>query len=123
MAAEITGLTLVPDGDLLAYDKDGDPQDVDTNSLNALIAFGAAHDVSERTVRRDVKKEKEQSFENTETYKALRNVWQAKHGRPAPYARIPDVALRSPKLSKPRTTAWFAQSVKKRYDACRARPL
>ena len=33
----------------------------------------------------------------------------------------PEVALSSPKLKKPRTTAWFASSVKARYQACRAR--
>jgi hypothetical protein len=36
-------------------------------------------------------------------------------------ARIPEVSLSSPKLSKPRTTAWFAQSVVARYDTCRQR--
>lgn len=121
MLAELTGRALVPDGDLLAWDDDGDVKDIDTNTLQALLAFGEGHDLSGWTVRRDAKKEKTEAFEQTATWKAVRAAWSQKTGKPAPYARIPDVALSSPKLSKPRTTAWFADNVKRRYDTCRAK--
>ena len=118
--AELTGLPLVPDGDLLAWDKDGDARDVETQSLKALLVFGAAHGLSTWTLKGDAKKEKSQAFEDTKTWRALRAAWAEKHGREPPYARVPEVALSSPKLSKPRTTAWFAGRVKERYQACRA---
>lgn len=118
--AELTGQALVPDGDLLAWDKDGDPRDVETQSLKALLAFGAAHGLSAWTLKGDAKKEKAEAFEETKTWRALRAAWAEKHGREPPYARVPEVALSSPKLSKPRTTAWFAGRVKERYLACRA---
>jgi len=119
--AELTGLDLVPDGDLLAWEGDGDPKDIETQTLQALLAFGSAHGVSARTIRGDAKKEKTQAFEETTTWRAVREAWAKSHGRTPPYARIPEVALSSPKLSRPRTTAWFAENVKRRYLACRAR--
>ena len=73
------------------------------------------------TYKRDLKKEKSEDFEDTETWKRIRAAWSAKTGKPAPYARVPDVALVSPKMSKARTTGWFATNVKKRYESCRSR--
>jgi len=118
---DLTGLPLVPDGDLLAWDEDGAPKDVDTSSLQALLRFGGSHGLAERTVRRDALKEKSVDFEKTATWQAVKQAWAQKHGRAAPYARLPEVALSSPKLSRPRTTAWFADSVKRRYVECRRR--
>lgn len=117
--ADLVGQPLAPDGDLLAWEAEGDVRDVETQSLKALLAFGAAHGLSSWTVRGDAKKEKVAALEDTKTWRAVREAWEAKHGRKPPYARIPDVDLASPKLKKPRTTAWFAQSVKQRYAACR----
>lgn len=121
MLAELVGRDLVPDGDLLAWDDDGDPKDVVTNTLAAMLAFGEMRGLSAWSVKRDAKKEKSVDFEDTKVWREVRAAWEEKTGKPAPYARVPDVALRSPKLSRPRTTAWFAQSVKRRYDSCRMR--
>lgn len=119
--ADLTGTRLALDGDVLAWDDDGEPRDGDTHTLRALLAFAASAGLSERTVRRDARKEKERAFEETDTWRTVRSAWARKHGSAAPYARIPTVALSSPKLKQPRTTAWFATNVKRRYDACRAR--
>ena len=77
--------------------------------------------MSASTVKSDTRKEKSEAFEKTATWRAVRDAWEAQTKRAPPYARVPDVALSSPKLSKPRTTEWYAASVKKRYDKCRAR--
>lgn len=121
MLSDLTGITLVPDGDVLAWDTDGDIKDLETNTLRALLAFGETHGLSSWTVRSDAKKEKTAAFEETKTFAAIRTAWTSQTGKEAPWARIPEVSLSSPKLSKPRTTAWFAQSVVARYDACRLR--
>jgi hypothetical protein len=120
LVEDLTGRSLANDGDLLLYDDKGAPRDEDSNSLQALLAFGEAHGLSSWTVRRDVKKEKTVDFERTDTWKAVRAAWSTKTQRPPPYAQVPEVSLSSPKLSKPRTTAWFASSVKQRYTKCRA---
>ncbi|HEY0882452.1 MAG TPA: DUF1615 family protein [Archangium sp.] len=38
-----------------------------------------------------------------------------------PYARVPEVTLKSPKLSSDRSTAWFAKNVGLRYERCLSR--
>jgi hypothetical protein len=118
---DLTGRELALDGDLLAYDEDGEPKDLETHSLKALLAFGEKHDLSAWTIRRDVKKEKSEDFESTDSWEAVREAWEKKKGRQPPYARIPEVELVSPKLARNRSTAWFANRVKQRYLSCRSK--
>ena len=113
--AQLTGTRLALDGDLLDY-HGGDSQ-----TLKSALAFASRHELSERRVRRDLEKEKTLAFESTELWQAVRDAWQRSTGKAAPYARLPAVTLRSPKMSRTRTTAWFAESVKRRYSACRRR--
>lgn len=121
MVAELTGLPLVLDGDLLAWDAHGKVKSTDTRTLGALRAFGKAHGLSGFTIERDARKEKSAAFEDTATWRAVREAWQHRYGTAPPYARMPEVALASPKLKQPRTTAWFANSVLARYHTCRSR--
>ncbi|MEQ1504171.1 MAG: DUF1615 family protein [Myxococcota bacterium] len=119
--AAITGLDLAPDGDLLVYTDAGNVRDGQT--MGALLAWRAASapDLTEAQLRREVRREKTAAFEQTETWTRVRAQYTAKTGKSPAYARLPDVALDSPKMTKQRTTAWFAQSVDKRYEACIAR--
>jgi hypothetical protein len=119
MVSALVGVALVEDGDLLLYDKNGTPKSEDSQSLKSLISFGTGAGLSERNVRKAVAQEKSASFEDTELWRAVRAAYTAQTGKPAPYAVIPTVSLSSPKLKKARTTAWFAQSVLRRYQACR----
>lgn len=113
---QLVGTTLALDGDLLNYQ---DPKR--SKTLQAALAFGATHGLDDDDVRDDIAREKSLDFEDTELWSAVRDAWQRRTGRAAPYARIPDVTLSSPKLSRTLTTAWFADSVKRRYVACRQR--
>jgi hypothetical protein len=113
--AWLVGRRLALDGDLLDY-RGGDSQ-----TLQAALTFGGLYGVSERRVRRDLEKEKSIELEDTEVWHAVRDAWRQRTGKATPYARVPEVTLASPKLSRSRTTAWFAESVKKRYAACRRR--
>jgi hypothetical protein len=121
LVAALAGTPLVPDGDLLLYDDDGDPKAADSKTLSVLLSQARRLGLSERQVRRDVQREKSIDFEDTDTWRAVRATWQESTGKAPPYARVPDVALSSPKLSKARTTAWFSSSVKQRYVRCRAK--
>jgi hypothetical protein len=114
--AQLTGRRLALDGDLLDYQ-----HGADSRTLESALAFGAMHELSERRIRRDVEKEKTLDFERTELWHGVRDAWQLKTGTAAPYARVPALTLTSPKLSRRRTTAWFADSVRRRYVACRRR--
>jgi hypothetical protein len=114
--AQLAGTRLALDGDLLVYD-----DRVESQTLKSALAFATLHGLSERRVRRDLEKEKTVDFESTEVWHTVRDAWQRSTGKAAPYARVPQVTLTSPKLSRTRTTAWFAESVKRRYVACRQR--
>jgi hypothetical protein len=39
-------------------------------------------------------------------------------GKPAPRAVLPQIALRSPKITRNLTTDWFANRVEGRYQSC-----
>lgn len=118
--SELVEEPLTLDGDLLAYDKHGAPLERETKSLAAILSFRAkfAPELSERRVRADVREEKQAGFEATETWRAIKRVWAQRKGADAPYARVPEVTLKSPKLSSDRSTAWFAKNVTARYQRC-----
>jgi hypothetical protein len=119
----VTGLDVVSDGDLLSYDRNGRPSGDDGQTMTALLAWRLqnAPDLSEGHLRRDVRKEKEKAFEETETWKRVRADFEAMENRAPKYAAIPDVALVSPKMTRSRTTRWFAEMVDGRYRTCVAR--
>ncbi|MFN7975129.1 MAG: DUF1615 family protein [Acidobacteriota bacterium] len=121
--SELTGMKLALDGDLLVYDADGTPSKKDSQTLAAFLAFAKRHapDLDERRIRKDLLLEKTIDFESTETYRALRKVYRALTGKVPAYARVPDVDLESPKLTRRLTTAWFARSVARRYEDCVSR--
>ncbi|MBM4281071.1 MAG: DUF1615 family protein, partial [Deltaproteobacteria bacterium] len=118
--AALAGVPLTRDGDLLIYAPDGSVRDVDGETLRALMALAPRLGLSERRVRADARREKSVDLEDTDTWRAVRAAFSAQTGRPAPYAQVPAVDLRSPKLSRARTTSWFASSVKQHYARCRA---
>lgn len=121
--ATLTGRSLALDGDFLLYASDGDIRWKSSNSLEALLVFRATFspELSERQVRRDARLEKSAAFDDTDTVRALRAAISERTGGPPRYARLPDVALESPKMKSGRSTKWFADNVKRRYDQCRAR--
>lgn len=123
MLADLTNTPITPDGDLLVYDGRGRARDVDGETLTLLLGWAAtsAPTLTERRIRADLAREKEQDFEDTETWTTLRAAWHNKRDKPAPYARLPEVSLDSPKLNKELTTRWFAEKVNQRYEACKKR--
>jgi len=118
--SRLTGIALALDGDLLAYQRNGAPSDADSASARAVRAFADrfAPGLSPRQIRRDLLAEKTLAFEDTDTYRAIKAAVEQRDGRPAGYARLPEVTLDSPKLSRPLSTAWFARAVQRRNEAC-----
>jgi hypothetical protein len=116
----LVGTDLVLDGDLLAYEKSGEVIDADTKSLAALLAFRStfAPELSERQVRKEARLEKTRDFEASETYRAIKRAFENHFGKAPEYARLPEVAIKSAKLSRELSTAWFAQSVNRRFRNC-----
>ncbi len=122
--AWLTRRKLTLDGDLLSYERSGRPNDDESESERAVQAFARryAPQLSAAAIRRDLLGEKTIGFEATETYRAITTVAAQKLGHAAEYAILPQVAVTSPKLKGTRSTAWFAQSVDRRYQACMGPP-
>jgi hypothetical protein len=122
--ARLCGRKLTLDGDLLSYDRSGRPNDEESESERAVQAFARryAPRLSPGTIRRDLLEEKTIAFEGTETYRAIKAAAAQRWGRAPDYAILPQVAVTSPKLKGTRSTAWFAQSVDRRYQICVGAP-
>ncbi|MEW5847985.1 MAG: DUF1615 family protein [Myxococcota bacterium] len=121
--SELTGIKLVTDGDLLAYDRNESPTDAETKTMQALDAFRRkyAPGLSARELRRDAEREKEESFEATETWRVVKEAYRKTLGKAAPYAQVPEVVIKSPKMSKERSTSWYAKNVNVRFESCLSR--
>jgi hypothetical protein len=122
--ADLADVELALDGDLLAWSKRGRPRwrpdGATASALLSLVADGTLP-LDEDRIRRDLKREKMDAFEDTATWEAVGRAWAERFGAPVEVARIPSIALDSPKLSGQWTTASFAQRTTRRYRACMGR--
>ncbi|USA53694.1 DUF1615 domain-containing protein [Acinetobacter sp. C32I] len=111
------------DGDLLLYNKDGNPQSALSQSEKEVISAFTNNKilVTPRQIRADLKKEKEQKFEDTQTYLAVQKLYQTKTNKEPIYAMMPEVVISGPKLSRDYNTNWFASRVNGRYETCMQR--
>src|SRR5215469_8042517 len=118
--AQLTGIKLAADGDLLAYGPDGQPTAEDSETLGAFRVFleRFVPAFPESRLRGDLQKGKEQGFEETPSYLALRRVYREQIGTPMATAVLPELELKSPKLRRGYTTAAYARNVLRHHRAC-----
>jgi len=118
--SEVGGVTLARDGDLLAYGANGKPAATPGNTEKALrhIARTQGLGLSSEELRRDLLREKKADFATTRLFGAIRDLYQKKTGKLPPFAAIPDIALKSEKISSRMTTRIFAERVNGRYRRC-----
>lgn len=111
---------LTPDGDLLMYEKNGSIRSQTSETEVALIQlFNQVNtQITPRQIRSDLKSEKEQNFEETNTYKTIISLYDHKFGKKPPYAIMPEVVISGPKLSRDYDTNWYASRVNGRYETC-----
>ena len=111
---------LVLDGDLLRYEKgraSREPSSVEAaaRSLTNTLRLNSTE------IRRDLLLEKTASFDQSTLFK---NVFiQAEKLTGTPWSRqaMPQIDLKSPKISRKLTTEWFAHRVESRYKNCLTR--
>lgn len=118
--ATLTKTKLTLDGDLLLYDGNGIKKDHSQTEKALLTLLPSLPNLTARQIRQDLKKEKLHSFEETTTYKAVKDLYGKTTGKYPDYAIMPQVVISGPKLSKDYNTNWFATNVNKRYDKCMA---
>ncbi|GLS05138.1 hypothetical protein GCM10007860_22880 [Chitiniphilus shinanonensis] len=115
----LTGKQLSLDGDLLRY-QNGRPVGT-SDSQAALYTLGERLKLSREAMLRDLQQEKMSGFGNSETYKRVFALADAAAGKPLPRAALPQIRLKSPKITRKLTTEWFAERVNGRYQTCLAR--
>ena len=114
MVAELSDVGLALDGDLMLYEggKTKPEASATETSLRNLKLL------DDESLRADLLREKEFAFRDTETYKRVSDAFTAKTGKPVPYAMLPQITLKSPKIQHRMTTALFARAVMARYERC-----
>jgi hypothetical protein len=61
------------------------------------------------------------AFEDTPLYREIFVIAERRAGGPLARARVPQIDLKSPKITRKLTTAWFADRVNQRWKQCMAR--
>ena len=117
---QLTQQNLALDGDLLVYDKNEKPLSQNSDTEIALLKLFSQNNIvlTPRKIRHDLEIEKEQGFENTDTYLTVQKLYKQKTGKTAPYAIMPQVIISGPKLSREYNTNWYATRVNGRYETC-----
>jgi hypothetical protein len=115
----ISGKSLAADGDLLRYE-DGKPATIPSSVEEAAIAIAGKLDMSRPQIRRDLLLEKSMAFRHSPLYNRVFELAE-KAGRPMARQALPQIDLKSPKISRKLTTEWFAKRVEARYRTCLAR--
>lgn len=120
VVAKLSGENLAVDGDLLSYSKGGAVRKTLTSTEKAIRAASQKHKLglSDTDIRKDLLQEKNSDFVKTRTFTILRDRYASTTKSAAPFARVPDIALNSPKLKRSFSTKRFAESVNARYQSC-----
>ncbi len=109
---------LIPDGDLRIPDTSLFSGRREGETERAVLALSSKIAVDEAQIRRDLSLEDSFSFEETPTWRAVFRLADARTGKPFPRAAIPQITLKSPKITRKLTTEWFANRVQERYQQC-----
>jgi hypothetical protein len=117
LVAALSGQDIAPDGDLLTYTL-GFP--IGRSQTQTALASIPGLGLTPSAIQRDLLAEKRLDFEHTALYQRVREL-AAQRGLPVPVAALPEIALKSPKITRHLTTQWFAERVEERYRRCLAR--
>lgn len=114
-----SGIPLVLDGDLILRGRDAAAKPGATEL--AVRALGERVDASDGAIRRALEEGDGPGFERTGVYERVFELADRLEGRPLPRARVPDIELKGPKITRKLTTRWFADRVETRYRRCLTR--
>lgn len=112
-----SGVPLVPDGDLIR--RDGNEKPGSTESTARVLAERLG--MSFTAIRHDLEQGDSAALERTTLFQRVFAIADKTEGRPLPRALTPQIELRSPKITRKLTTAWFANRVDERFRRCLSR--
>jgi hypothetical protein len=113
----VSGIPLDLDGDLVRYDR-GKPSAEPGSTEIAVRTLATRIDMSPERIRRDLDLGREREFERSRVYERLFGLADRANGKPVARAVVPQISLRSAKITRSLTTDWFATRVATRYKAC-----
>ncbi len=116
--AKLSKQTLALDGDLLLH---GSSANEPSKTERATRALQERLELSEGAIRRDLERGAEEDFDTTRTYQRVFELAERAGLRSLPRVLIPQIQLRSAKITRKLTTAWFANRVNDRHRQCLAR--
>ncbi|MCM2276332.1 MAG: DUF1615 domain-containing protein [Candidatus Didemnitutus sp.] len=114
---KLAGQALVPDGDLLRYE-DGRPSAAASSTQRAALKISRRLRLNEVEIEAGLRQEKEESFGRTKLYQRVFALADEAAGRTVPHEAMPQIRLKSPKITSKITTGWFAERVDMRYRSC-----
>ncbi len=119
IVSKLSKRQLALDGDLLLYD-DGKVRAKVSASETAIRFLAQKRDLGldEKQIRQDLLSEKNADFTNTRTYNRIRDTYVRLTGQVPAFAIVPDIALKSPKITRNMSTRIFAEQVNKKYQVC-----
>ena len=74
--------------------------------------------MSAAEIRRDLELGKDAAFERSAVYSRVFTLAEKTTGKAMPRAVVPQILLKSPKITRKLTTDWFANRVNDRYERC-----
>lgn len=114
-----SGIPLALDGDLVPPDAGfGDRPGATELAVRTL---SARLDMSDRAVHRALEQGERHDFADSKLYARVYALADAIEHKPLPRAQLPGITLKSPKITRKLTTAWFAGRVDQRWQRCMAR--
>lgn len=113
-----SGIPLALDGDLVRYDTGPDRPGATEIAVRSL---GKQLNMSDRAIRRALEQGETADFSDARLYKRVFDLAERIERKPVPRAVLPGITLKSPKITRKLTTAWFANRVDARWKRCMAR--
>lgn len=112
-----SGIPLVADGELLKLENGGPP----TSTELAARTLGRRIGLGEPDIHDDLQRGRGADFARTALYQRVYALAEQLAGHPLPRARLPQIELKGPKITRHLTTAWYASRVDWRYRGCMER--
>lgn len=118
--SKLSGKTLTLDGDLLRY-QGGKAIEQASSVEAALRSLSPQLRLNAGEIRRDLLLEKSADFGLSPLFARLFALADKTAGQPVPRQAMPQIDLKSPKITRKLTTEWFARRVEGRYRTCLTR--
>ena len=111
--SRLSGKALALDGDLIRYDSD-----LPGKTELAVYTLASRVNMSKQAIHQSLKLGDTAAFAKTDLYHRVFTLADKQAGKRQPRAVLPGISLKSPKITRNLTTAWFAKRVQWRQQTC-----